>query len=263
MIDDTLSFVFLTLWIVVVSIFGYSAYWAFIIRGALQQALYKKQALWVGGMAIYFVSLSSFLTLALTFNVNELSSNILGGALISSGFIIIFLWIDYTVRVARRSDPLGRDAIRWSKLRYLWGFFTVGGAIAALFDAITQGISSAAPFGGILFIGAIAIIISARRSSDPTLRRHLKWTGLCIFMLWLGSQVEQPLLRVLGDSALVESITFSFVAIGAYGLYRSAKSLVPMDRLSKIDTSSPNLSMQPASFSGATVSRHRKLRSVE
>lgn len=233
---SSLSIVFFSLWLVVVAVFSYSAYWAFIIMRALQQGLYKKQALWVGGMAIYFVALSTFLTFALTFNVNFLPINILGGLLISSGFIVIFLWIDSTIRVARRSDPLSRDALRWSKLRYLWAFITTGGAIGALATSITTGFSTAAPFGGALFFGAIALIISARRSGDPTLRRHLKWTAFCIFMLWLGSQAEQPLSRAFADNNLVQAVTFALVAMGAYGLYRSARSLVPMGHIPRIDS---------------------------
>ncbi len=233
---SSLSIVFLFLWLIVVAIFSYSAYWAFVIRRALQQGLYRKQALWVGLMAIYFVVLSTFLTFALTFSIDILPVNILGGAIISSGFIVIFLWIDSTIRVARRSDPLSRDALRWSKLRYLWGFITIGGAIGAMAPSITSGFSTVAPFGGALFVGAVALIISARRSRDATLRRHLKWTAFCIFLLWLGSQVEQPLSRAISDANLVQAATLTLVAVGAYCLYRSARSLVPLGHISKLDT---------------------------
>ncbi len=231
---DEFTILFLSLWFLVVAIFGYSSYWAFIIRRALVQRLYRRQAWWVGWMAIYFVALSTFLTLALTFNVNLLPINILGGLLISSGFIVLFLWIDSTIRVARRSDPLYRDTARWSKLRYFWGLATVGGAIGALFDSITSGFNSVAPFSGALFFGAITLLLSAKRSGDPTLRRHLKWTGLCIFILWLGNQIIGPLFNLISDAYFVESIALGLVGLSAYSLYRSARSLAPISHLSTI-----------------------------
>src|SRR6266436_571946 len=111
---DSVSIIFFTLWVLVVALFSYAAYWAFIIRKALVTGLYRRQALWAGTMGLYFVALSTFLTIALSFNLTTLLVNILGGLLISSGFIVLFAWIDSTVRVARRSDPLLRDTFRWS-----------------------------------------------------------------------------------------------------------------------------------------------------
>src|SRR2546428_11295079 len=156
MLDD-FAILFLALWFIVVAIFGYSAYWAFALRRVLMQHLYRRQASWVGWMAIYFVVISTFLTLALSFNVNLLPINILGGLLISSGFIVLFFWIDSTIRVARRSDPLLRDTLRWSRLRYFIGFVTVFGAISALLTSINSGFALVAPFGGALLFGAIAL----------------------------------------------------------------------------------------------------------
>ena len=234
---SSLSIIFLSLWLLVGGLFSYSAYWAFVTRRALQQGLYRRQAWWVGWMAVYFVALTTVLSLLLTFQINVLSINIFGGTLIGAGFVVMFLWIDSTIRVARRSDPLSRDALRWSKLRYLWGFITVGGAIGAVATAVNSGISTVAPFGGALFFGAIALLVSARRSGDPTLRRHLKWTGLCIFLLWLASQLAAPISRipVFADPTLGQSVPFFFVAVGAYCLYRSARSLVPLGHITGVE----------------------------
>ena len=234
MLDD-FAILFLALWFIVVAIFGYSAYWAFALRRVLMQHLYRRQASWVGWMAIYFVVISTFLTLALSFNVNLLPINILGGLLISSGFIVLFFWIDSTIRVARRSDPLYRDSGRWSKLRYLWGIATIGGAIGALVDSIFSGFTTVAPFSGALLFGAITLLLSAKRSGDPTLRMHLKWMGLCIFILWLGNQIIGPLFNIITDAYLVETIALALVGLSAYSLYRSARSLAPIGRLSRIE----------------------------
>jgi len=192
-------------------------------------------------MGVYFVALSSFLTLALSTGINSLYVNVVGGLLIGSGFIVIFAWMDSTIRVARLSDPLFRDTLRWSKLRYLLGFGTVGGAIASVISAIMSGFSQVAPFGGALFLGAFALLISASRSGDITLKKHLTWTGLCTFFLWLGSQVQMPLSRIqfLVQLNLPDVITYVFVAAGAYSLYRSAKSLVPLGHVSIADSTEP------------------------
>ena len=235
---DSVSIIFLILWVLVVGLFSYAAYWAFIIRKALATGLYRRQALWAGTMGLYFVALSTFLTVALSFNLTTLAVNILGGLLISSGFIVIFAWIDSTVRVARRSDPLLRNTLRWSRLRYFIGFVTVGGSVSALVTSINSGFAYVAPFGGAILFGAIALLLSAKRSGDPTLRRHLKWMGLAITALWLASQLTGILFDIFPAGSLTaEAITYSVVVVGGFCLYRSARSLVPLGHLSLADVS--------------------------
>ena len=232
-----LSTIFFASWLMVSALFSYAAYWAFIIRRALVHGLYRRQASWVVAMGIYFVALSSFLTFAIYYNLNSLIVNALGGTIIGSGFIVIFAWMDTTIRVARRSDPLSRDTIHWSKLRYFIGLVTVGGAVTSVFQAVTSGFSQVAPYGGALFIGAIALIVSAKRSGDITLKKHLLWTGLCTFFLWLASQAEMPLseIQLLAQSNLSQVFTFVIVAAGAFSLYKSAKSLIPLRHMSALD----------------------------
>ncbi|HVH14427.1 MAG TPA: hypothetical protein VNA15_01740 [Candidatus Angelobacter sp.] len=235
---DSVAIIFLILWVLVVGLFSYAAYWAFIIRKALATGLYRRQALWAGTMGLYFVALSTFLTVALSFNLTTLAVNLLGGLLISSGFIVIFAWIDSTVRVARRSDPLLRDTLRWSHLRYFIGLVTVGGSVSALITSINSGFSYVAPFGGAILFGAIALLLSAKRSGDAALRRHLKWMGLGIAMLWLASQLTGILFDIFPAGSLTaEAITYSAVVVGGFCLYRSARSLAPLGHLSLADVS--------------------------
>jgi len=243
---DIVGVAFLVLWLLVAALFSYSAYWAFNIRRALMHYLYKRQALWAGLMASYFVALATFLTIVIAFNINLLAVNISGGFLIASGFVVIFLWIDSTISVARRSDPLYRDSLKWSKLRYLFGAVTVFGAIGAVLNAIYSGLAAAAPFGGALFFGAIALFLSAARSGDPTLRRHLKWTGLCIFLLWLSSQLVNVLEKIITDTTLSQAITFSLVALGALALYKSTRSLARVEHL-------PTIGATPSQISGSSL----------
>src|SRR3989441_1947521 len=246
------STAFFVLWLIVAVTFSYAAYWAFTVRRVLVHRLYRRQATWVGRMGVYFVALSSFLTLALSTGVSSRYVNVVGGLLIGSGFIVIFAWMDSTIRVARLSDPLFRDTLRWSKLRYFLGFGTVGGAIASVISATMSGFSQVAPFGGALFLGAFALLLSASRSGDITLRKHLTWTGLCTFFLWLGSQGQMPLSRIqfLVQLNLPDGITYVFVAAGAYFFCRKAKTPGPPGaRVIRPSTQPPAL--QPHVFSSS------------
>ena len=239
------SIVFFALWLAVVALFLYSAFWAFTIWRILVAGLYRRQAFWVGAMGVYFVMLSGFLSIALTLELSSPFVDIPGAIIISAGFVLIFLWIDSTVRIARRSDPLFRDTLRWSKLRYLFWVATVGGAVSAFYTSIISGFAAAAPFGGALFFGAIALYLSAKRSGDRTLRRHLSWTALCIFLLWLASQIQQPLSDYVTDPYFAQSLTWPLVLAGAYSLYKSARSLVPMGHLKSLETG-PTIGPQPS-----------------
>ena len=233
--------------LVVGALFSYSAYWALTIRKVLMSYLYRRQALWVGGVATYFVAQSAFVASAIFYNATGFYVNLLAATFIAVGTAATFVWIDSTVLVARRSDPLQRDTLHWSKLRYFIGITqAIGNLSNILFNVIFANSSSSSYqligyppllgfIGTILLLGAIALLLSARRSGDMTLRRHLKWFGLGAGLLWVTGQVGSPWAKVGGDSILLPIITYSLFAIAAYCFYRSAKSLVPLGRLSVAD----------------------------
>ena len=238
------SIIFAGLWSLVTAFFLYSAYWALAIRRVLQTGLYRRQALWLAGIGIYFGALGGFLTPVLTLQLNTLEINVLGGSFLAFGSILEFLWIDTTVRIARRSDPRLRDTLRWSKLRYLFWIITIFGAAGAIALSATQGVSAAGPYGGTLsgtlFFGAIALFLSAKRSGDSVLRRHLTWAALAIFFTWVVSQATNPLFHAVTDPYIVQSMIYPLVAAAAYSLYRSAKSLIPLGRLTSADVGPSN-----------------------
>ncbi len=233
--------------LVVGALFSYSAYWALTIRKVLMSYLYRRQALWVGGVATYFVAQSAFVASAIFYNATGFYANLLAAAFIAVGTAATFVWIDSTVLVARRSDPLQRDTLHWSKLRYFIGITqAVGNFFNILFNVIFASSSGSSYqllgyppllgyIGTILLLGAVALLVSARRSGDMTLRRHLKWFGLGAGLLWVTGQLGSPWAKVGGDSILLPIITYSLFAIAAYCFYRSAKSLVPLGRLSVAD----------------------------
>ena len=169
-------------------------------------------------------------------------------------FISGFYAIDASALAARRSDPLLRDTLRWSQLRIiLWGI-TIGGVVLNLSSAmyflfttgnipvgglsstrilaIIQTIYTIAPYFVTTLAGALLLPIIVRRSGDMTLRTHLWWFELfAIFVLVFYLLI--PVL--LGDPLQILSVQFAGLLAGAYFLYRSAKSLVPLNRLSLSD----------------------------
>jgi hypothetical protein len=223
-------------------IFCYAAYWAFSVRHALKVRLYRKQAFGVGVIVLalwstvgIYGALQGLLSLQLFSALSTLTWYFL--------FLTLFYWIDSSVLASRRSDPLLRDTLYWSKLRIpLWTveFFAIGvtfsvlsyaeitGNIALLnqlavgtFDNAILNFVYGLPVVlglvcGIVFLSAVAV----RAKWDRTLRKHFGWFALFL-LLAFGSIGNEPF--------LIGPISF---LLAGFALYRSAKSLVPLNRIS-------------------------------
>lgn len=222
-----------------VGVFAYSAYWALEMRKALFSPIYRRQALWVGAIAIYFTGFFLSIGLGQTLGIRgfgtSLASTLAVGAFIYVGVVMFFVWIDSTVKIARRSDPLRRDTLKWSVLRWFFGFFVVVGTFFALFFNAAQALDFAqatplyGPIGAILLFGAIALLKSGRRSADPVLKTHLRWFGLFAGFLWATSAAEgTSVWRAALSDPLVQVVSYLLFATAAYFLYRSARSLAPV-----------------------------------
>jgi hypothetical protein len=88
----------------------------------------------------------------------------------------------------------------------------------------------------VLILGAAALLIGARRSSDRVLRQSVKWLGvglLCVPVLVLVSVVEGVMGASYYDMIYSYGIVpWNVVAILlGYALYMSARSLAPLNRL--------------------------------
>ncbi len=222
---------------VVFASYLYSAYWALGIRSALKVRLYRNQALGLGLIAVSFFP--PFI-LVYVFNFTPYYGFI---SLFYLVFLFIFFWVDTSMRAARRSDPLLRNTFHWTQLRVLlWSvdvvvpvmvFFGTFLFYVSFFEPAGRALGEIAPlilispFLVTLFSGAVILPLAARRSSDTTLRNHLKWFGLfsvsIFFALLLGFQ--------LNGTAQELVLPTSFLA-GGYCLYRSARSLVLLNRVS-------------------------------
>ena|SRR2546422_9258026 len=100
--------------VVIGAIFAYGAYWAFAIRRALASRDYRRQALWLGVNCIFWIAL---------FPDKNIFNNVYNALAVGFYYsflpLLLFAWIDASVRVARRSDPLLRNTLHWNKLRWL------------------------------------------------------------------------------------------------------------------------------------------------
>ena len=111
----------------------YAAYWAFGIRRALAVNIYRSQALGIGLVAVSFAilvfeSVIRVFIIPLTQHYSFISLVILFIV-----FLVLFYWIDATMISARRSDPLLRDSLHWSKLRILPWIVIVAWVIIDIF----------------------------------------------------------------------------------------------------------------------------------
>lgn len=220
----------------------YAVYWAFSIRRALAGPIYRNHALWLGAVCVLF-ALSVFLTYSTNAIISE-AFNVFFAALV----LVLFAFIDSSVRLARRSDPLLRSVFRWEKLRIvLW-------IEIALFDVITvffYGYAPANPVFILLFIvsfvmpfaaGGPALLIAARRSRDPVLRVSLRWLGIVLLMVVVGI-LESFVVSAAQLNISQFSQYYSYPAIPggvisiviAYAFYRSARSLAPINRLQAVE----------------------------
>jgi len=224
----------------------YAAYWAFSVRGALAGRIYRRHAFLLGVVCV-LVAATGFLT----YSTNQVINDLLI-LFYSVLYIFVFAFIDSTVPVARRSDPLLRSIFGWDNLRIaLW----VDTAAFVAVNAITQAsysnfllVSNSTllllnilwfVLASILFgASGVALVIGARRSRDPFFQRSLKWLGLVLIVVML-SFVEVTIISfvVPGLSQFdfyysYYNLPYGFLSIiYSYFLYRSARSLAPMSSL--------------------------------
>jgi len=253
---------------ILVSIVGlYAAYWAFAIRRRLMGRIYRNHALWLGVMGI-LVAIPG-----IPVSSNNPFINVLAVFYSNAGwqFLVVFAFIDSTIPVVRRSDPLLRDVFHWKKVRIgLWGvlaFFTIVAIYLSIYfrncwvaanisACISSGISNSITLGAVLgflggnlviadilpiILGALALLIGARRSRDTVLRESVKWLGVGLLCVGVG------FVSVGGIEALLNlsnySTTYSYGAVPwsavlfltGYAVYRSARSLAPLNRLPPIE----------------------------
>ncbi len=227
-----------------VIIFGYAGYWSLDIRRALRAPLYKNHAL-------------ALAVVATAFGIMDVEAALVDSSIVVvptifltlfATFIFMFYFIDSAMLSARRADPLLRDTARWILLRKpIWIVM-----IVTIAFAIGSSVAGYSGYGGIFLIpfilvaisGGVFLVQATRRSKDMTFNRHLKWFGIfaVLAIVWLivillGTfQAMNPVtllnspLTAMGSYVLDLADILGLAAAG-YCLYKSAKSLVPLNRI--------------------------------
>jgi predicted small integral membrane protein len=217
-------------------IFLYTSYLSFEIRNVLAVKLYRRRALWVAGIGAYFVAFFIFATVANTFSIpDETPLSVITGIFAYAGGVAFFVWINSTINVSRRSDPLRRDSLHWSQLRWFFGFLIfVGTFFGIIFNLTTlvefvRATPLYGPVGLVLLVGGIATYRSATRSADIGLRTHLRWFGLFAILAWATTALESGIFAnvLIPDQTALDALSYAIFLIGGYALYRSARSLLP------------------------------------
>jgi hypothetical protein len=215
---------------------AYAAYWSLGLRRALRVRVYSRQALIVGLFSIYGTVL--FFMFYLIYFLDPTLFNTPVGIL--QAVLYLFLppltmaWIDSSVRVGRRTDPLLRDPIQWSKARFaLWPLLLL--SLGTFFIPGAEGVVSFV----IIAVSVPAVFMAARWSGDGYYRRSLEWFCVAIAVLVIqniGFDVFVPGLGtgiVYSSSGFVWSFLANFVITPVlfYCIYMCARSLVPLNRL--------------------------------
>jgi hypothetical protein len=215
-----------------IAIFAYALYWALSVRRAMVAKSYRDQLLAlifvIGAVLVFPGPLSIFVPPPVGFGPSLIS-----WIVIYTSFMVIFYWVDASLRTAKRSDPLDRDTFGWSKIRIvLW---PIQLAVVAYLGFLQAGLIPiwaqfmplfVLPYLILIACGAIFLPVAARRSRDKNLRRHFFWFGiffLGLLAVFLGG-FNFPF-DIVSDLE-----TFGGLFLGGYALYRSAIALAPLKK---------------------------------
>ncbi|HXW36969.1 MAG TPA: hypothetical protein VEJ36_03590 [Nitrososphaerales archaeon] len=223
----------------------YAAYWAFDIRRALSAPLFRNQALGMGLVAIGWLGFNAFNSFPQS-EVGIVVFEETGAVLVA--IVLTLYWIDASILAAQHTDPLQRNTLRWREVRWiLWPFFAFVTALTLLVSFVPSLVGLQPVWNGAAGIGAIGIIVavlaaafarSVMRSKDRTIKMHLRWFGLSLAG-WLGILTIFPIVATsLGISSLnatTASQALAYTAF-AYCVYRSAKSLAPLEQVQRLTT---------------------------
>jgi hypothetical protein len=218
---------------------SYDAYWSLGLGRVLRVRAYARQLLIIGLFSLYGTVLFFLFYFVYFLDPSLLKSSVYN---LQVGFYALlppltFAWIDSTIRLGRRSDPLLRDPLRWSKLRMLlWPLLLV-----SLIGFLSNGGSNAIVLSGfaIIAFSILPVLLAARWSGDGHYRRSLQWFGLAVAGLVVQNFGFQILMPGLG-TGLVYSATgfiwsifanFALVPVLFYCIYMCARSLVPLNRV--------------------------------
>ena len=245
--------------IFVPTIGGYTAYWSLAIRRALRVSLYRRQLLWVASTSLYatYLLVTYYFAGPEPFIPSFLASNPFFSVLNQISFVffpvMLLVWTDSSIQLARRSDPLLRDPFLWNRTRILvWAIVALGVVVIAVtglappYPRISdQNIGSVPGYTlgfslqyVMLTVAAVVLLVGARRSGDEYFRRSLRWYGLGVAIIVAGTFGDflfisgNPLAATTVNLAWGLSQNIVIWPLVAITIYECAGSLVPLNRIS-------------------------------
>ncbi|MDA4126594.1 MAG: hypothetical protein OK452_05255 [Thaumarchaeota archaeon] len=220
--------------------YGYVTYAALAIRRTIAGGVYRKQALGLVLVAVlYALNATTSYYSPQTLDIYSLLSFLS----FPLAFVMIFYWVDKSALAARLTDPLLRDTLHWSTVRFLIWTINISAVIisfsyTAYVGQLVFGSLSTNPPLYLLVIfltpaylsvssGAVVLLVAVRRTADRTLKRHLEWFGFYLVFIFV-------LAGLIGNGLAIYSVEWSNLfggaanAAGAFFLYKSARSLIPL-----------------------------------
>jgi hypothetical protein len=221
-------------------IFLFAAYRSFDVRGALAGTLYRRRALWTGAVALALgwyalqQAVLEYLMPAPTTFIPSVNLYLYYFVLTLVGSVVIFSWVDSTIRVALDLDFLHRDILRWQRLRkYFW----IGVIVAAFGGGLSTSYLEFIFFGilyGVLFVYSAGVLIrSGQKVHLTTMRAYLRWLGLMLLAI---------VLETATSSGIGFNVNFPLILV-SYFLYRAATSLSKSRRM-RVETAEVSMGKQ-------------------
>lgn len=236
----------------------YAGYWSFIIWRRMKVPSYRRQAFIVGVFAVYG-AVSIILFYLVWMFAGSLPPASMPGVVAVQEFLyaivpaIALAWADSSIRVGRRLDPLLRDTFMWSRARLVvWPLmilsnlaFFLGGGLTTSYGQLTiVGLVSAL---ALLGISVFVVFTAAKRAADRNYRRSLEWfvAFLGTFLVYNAGFISLLILFPAGDLLiytpvdLVWAVIANFVIVPLlfYSMYRCSRSLIPLNKISSMDSS--------------------------
>jgi hypothetical protein len=238
--DSSLLILYLILEVAGGFFYLYGTILSFSISRALAVPIYRSRALWTGFIGAFILFFSVDYVFGQVATVYQSTAiEILYLVLLPIIFVAGFIWIDRTIGVLILLDQLRRDILGWTKKRFrivYWTIFVVQIVFYYLLSLNTSVLVFEyvwfAFYAILLIYSSLAIVIGSRRTADATFKSHVRWFGYFI----VTSLVVSILSLIL--SILTGSLIEPYLAaiLSSYFFYRMARSLVPLNRISLVDT---------------------------
>jgi len=235
MLDSIINFVGVLFTLASMGVLSFGAYRAIVIGRVLIRGIYRNRAFWTGAVMAVGVIANLLLFLA---SGNQFPLFLVGTV------AVLFIFIDSSIKVAQDTDFFHRSILAWQRLRNSLYVVLLGSSMIGFWAFVFTSMNTIPTFlagaqyfaiVGLLFsYSAAALIVSARRTPDRTMRRFVRMLGLAIacFVIYLTIWIPfSPFSVTVQD--LGNTISYFFVAGASYYLYRAVMSLSPVGHIEK------------------------------